>query len=225
MKNLEKITGTIEKKLNEKDDLRETALKKCRDIIRISRKCIKGIHNGKEVEEMLKEAIDMNRKLKKELKEHPDLLTSGYMENASQELAEAKIFLAIKNEEDLPRPEDIEVSYTSYLLGFGDVIGELRRVGVNLLKEGKIAEVESVMEKMEAICDKLMEFDYPSGLIPIKRKQDVAKKLLEKMRGDIILFRKNKELEEKMEIIIKSLKKKRVKKENEFGLDVDSVWG
>ena len=224
MKNLEELTEAIEKKLNEKDDMREIALKKCRDIIRMSRRCIKGIHNGKDVEDMMEEVVKMNRELKKKLKEHPDLLTSGYMENASQELAEANIFLAITKGEDLPYPEDIEVSYTSYLLGFSDVIGELRRIGINLLKEGKIAEVESIMEKMEEICDKLMEFDYPSGLIPIKRKQDVAKKLLEKMRGDIILFKKNKELEEKMEIIIKSLKKKKEKKENEFGLDVDSVW-
>jgi len=221
---LEEVTETIEKKLNEKDDLREAALKKCRDIIRMSRRCIKNIHSGKEVEEMMDEVVEMNKKLRKELKDHPDLLTSGYMENASQELAEAKIFLAITKGENLPYPEDIGVSYISYLLGFSDVIGELRRVGVNLLKEGKIAEVESIMEKMEAICDKLMEFDYPSGLIPIKRKQDVAKKLLERMRSDIILLRKNKELEEKMDVIIKKLRKKREKKENEFGLDVDSVW-
>ncbi len=224
MKNLEEITDAIEKKLNEKDDLREATLKKCRDIIRASRRCIKGIHNGKDIEEMMEEAIEMNKELREELKEHPDILTSGYMENASQELAEAKIFLAITKEEDLPYPEDIGVSYTSYLLGLGDVIGELRRVGINLLKEGKIAEVEEILKKMETICDKLMEFDYPSGLLPIKRKQDVAKKLLEKMREDIILFRKNRELEEKMELIIKSLKKKKKKKEDEFGLDVDSVW-
>ena len=98
-------------------------------------------------------------------------------------------------------------------------------MGMNLLKKEGVAEVEDILEKMELVCDKLMEFDYPSGLLPIKRKQDVAKKLLEKMRSDIIVCKKNKELEEKMEIIIKSLKKKKVKKDNEFGLDVDSVWG
>jgi translin len=225
MKNLDKIVDAIEKKLNEKDDLRETALKRVRDIIRMSRKCIKMIHAGKEAGDLLNEAINANKELKKELKEHPDLLTSGYMQNASQEIAEAKILHSIKNGKDLPHPKDIGVSDISYLLGLGDVIGELRRMGMNLLKKEGIAEVEDILEKMELLCDKLMEFDYPSGLLPIKRKQDVAKKLLEKMRSDMVVCTKNKELEEKMEIIIKSLKKKKVKKDNEFGLDVDSVWG
>ncbi|HDH81476.1 MAG TPA: RNA-binding protein [Thermoplasmatales archaeon] len=227
MKNLDEVSSKIEKMLNEKDNLREFALKKCRDIIRTSRKCIRNIHNG-EMDvaiEMAAEAIKINRDLKEKIKEHPDLLTSGYMENASQELAEANIFLAICKDEGLPSPEDIGVTYTSYLLGLGDVMGELRRMGINFMKNGKVDDVEMVLNQMEDICDKLMEFDYPSGLVPVKRKQDVAKKLLEQMRGDFVIFKKNKDFEEKIELLLKSVKKKdKKKKENDFGLDVDSVW-
>ncbi|MEA2054977.1 MAG: RNA-binding protein [Candidatus Thermoplasmatota archaeon] len=227
MKNLDEISSKIEKKLNEKDGLREITLKKCRDIIRTSRKCIRNIHNGEinTAAEMATEAIEMNKELKKQIENHPDLLTAGYMENASQELAEANIFLSIYNKEDLPNPEELGITYTSYLLGLGDTVGELRRVAIDLLKEEKINEVGELLKEMEGICDKLMEFDYPSGLIPIKRKQDVAKKLLEQTRGDFVMFRKNKEFAEKVDILLKNLKeKKKRKKEDEFGLDVDSVW-
>ena len=106
------------------------------------------------------------------------------------------------------------------------MVGELRRKAVILLKEGKIAEVEDVLNLMEDITDQLMEFDYPSGLVPVKRKQDVAKKLLEQMRGDFVIFKKNKEFEEKIDLVLKHLRKKETATEEkeDFGLDVDSVW-
>lgn len=228
MDNLEEIAQKIEEQLNEKDRLREIALKTCRDIIRLSRKSIRSVHNG-EIEaagEMAAEAVQLTTDLQERIREHPDLLTAGYMENASQELTEAHMLLAIEQDQPLPTPEDIGVTYTSYLLGMGDVVGELRRKAINLLKEGKIEEVEDVLCLMENITDQLMEFDYPSGLVPVKRKQDVAKKLLEQMRGDFVMFKKNKEFEEKIDLVLTYLRKKGKKKEEkeDFGLDVDSVW-
>jgi len=221
MKNLDEIASIIEKKLNEKDDLREIALKKCRDIIRESRKSIKKLHNGDfdNASERLNKAVKLLRDLKEMLKEHPDLLTSGYMENAMQEVAEGNIFLSIVKDEELPYPEEIEVSYTSYVMGLADVIGELRRRGMHKLKEGNVSEVEEIVEAMESIYDKISEFDYPSGLLPLKRKQDIMKKVLEKMREEIVIFRKSKEVESKIDALLKKLKKEK----EEMGLDIDSL--
>lgn len=213
----------IEEVLNEKDDLREKALKKCRDIIRECRKGIKKLHNGnvEEAKKNIKKAEKILLELKREIEEHPDIITAGYMENAMQEVAEAEIFLAIIEEKEIPYPEDINVSYTSYLLGLADVVGELRRRGVYLLKEGSTEEVENVLAMMEEICDKLMEFDYPSGLLPIKRKQDVIRKILEKMRGEVAIFKKSKELESKIEAVIRKLKEKKEKEEETT--DIESL--
>jgi len=213
----------IEQVLNEKDDLREKALKKCRDIIRECRKGIKKLHNEdvEEAKKNIKKAEKILVELKEEIEAHPDIMTAGYMENAMQEVAEAEIFLAIVEDKKLPNPEDINVSYTSYLLGLADVVGELRRKGVYLLKEGSIEEVEKILAIMEEICDKLMEFDYPSGLLPIKRKQDVIKKILEKMRGEVAIFKKSKELENKIEVVLRRLRKKEEKVEE--ATDIDSL--
>jgi len=223
MKNLDEIASKIEAELNEKDDLREKTLKKCRDIIRESRKGIKAAHNDdlKEAKKHIEKAKKILNDMKKEIEKHPDLLTAGYMENAMQEVAEAEIFLAIKEGGDFPYPEDIGVSYTSYLLGLADVVGELRRMGVYLMKNGNISEVEKILELMEEICDKVMEFDYPSGLLPIKRKQDVIKKVLEKMRGEVAIFKKSKELENKIEAIIRKMRKEEEK--GEEAMDIDSL--
>ena len=213
----------IEQVLNEKDDLREKALKKCRDIIRECRKGIKKLHNEdvEEAKKNIKKAEKILVELKEEIEAHPDIMTAGYMENAMQEVAEAEIFLAIVEDKKLPNPEDINVSYTSYLLGLADVVGELRRKGVYLLKEGSIEDVEKILAIMEEICDKLMEFDYPSGLLPIKRKQDVIKKILEKMRGEVAIFKKSKELENKIEVVLRRLRKKEEKVEE--ATDIDSL--
>jgi translin len=222
MRNLEKIADTIECELNQKDELRERALKECRDIIRESRKSIKNIHGGDT--EQAREGIDRAKKnlasLKTKLAAHPDIFTAGYMENAMQELAEAAIFFALAADDDLPAPEDVGVSYTSYLMGLADVVGELRRSGVYLLKDGDIAAVENLLETMETISDRLAEFDYPSGLLPIKRKQDVVKKMLEKMRGELALFKKSKELESKIDAINRKLTKKEGSKD---AVDINSL--
>ena len=224
MRNLDEIASKIEEELNEKDDLREKTLKKCRDIIRECRKGIKAIHGGelKEAKKHTEKARKILLETKEAIEKHPDILTAGYMENAMQEVAEAEIFLAIKEERDFPYPEEIGVSYTAYLLGLADVVGELRRMGVYLMKNGNIGEVEKILQLMEEICDKVMEFDYPSGLLPIKRKQDVIKKVLEKMRGEVAIFKKSKELENKIEAIMKRLRKEE-KEEEEETMDIDSL--
>jgi len=221
MKNLDDILSAIEEELNEKDDLREETLKNCREIIRNSRKGIKSIHEGnmEEAREYMNEAGKILKATRKKIERHPDILTAGYMENAMQEVAEAEIFMAIMEDRDIPPPEAINVSSTSYLLGLADVVGELRRRGVYLMKSGNIGEVEEILGMMEEICDRVGEFDYPSGLLPIKRKQDVIKKVLEKMRGEVAIFKKTRELESKMEALLRKMKGKG---EGE-AMDIDSI--
>jgi len=223
MKNLDGVLSAIEKELNEKDDLREETLKNCREIIRNSRKGIKSIHedNIKEAEKYMEKARKILRETREKIEGHGDILAAGYMENAMQEVAEAEIFMAIMKDEDIPSPRDIYVSSTSYLMGLADVVGELRRRGVYLMKNGSIGEVEEILDMMEYICDRVGEFDYPSGLLPIKRKQDVIKKVLEKMRGEVAIFKKTRELESKMDALLRKMKGKG--EEDRDAMDIDSI--
>jgi translin len=232
MKNLEVIAKKIEKKLDEKDSLREKAIKKCREIIRVCRKAMGGMHGGTIKEEELAEACTLQKELKNILKEYPDLSMAGYVEHASQELVEGCCLFAILKDNQLPTPEELDVSYSSYLLGLGDVVGELRRNILDLIKTDEMERAEKIFGKMEKIYSILMRFDYPSGFVPIKKKQDVARQLIERTRGTLLLSGKNWSLEKKLDDLLAMIEKNKQKKkkqktssaDDDFGLDIDSVW-
>lgn len=232
MKNLDNIAKKIEKKLDDKEKLRETAIKQCRDIIRTCRKAISGIHGCKNVDKELNEGLKIVIEVKKSLSDYPDLAKAGYIENASQELVEASCLLSILQGKPLPTPEELNVSYSSFLLGLGDVVGELRRTILDRLKKGDIEKADEIFEIMETIYNILMRFDYPSALVPIKKKQDIARQLIERTRGEMLMTNKNWALEKKLEeikkVISKSEKKPKKQRESpqedDFGLDIDSVW-
>jgi translin len=205
----------IEKSLDEKDVVREKALKSCREIIRKSRDSIASLHRGEieNAEELVKGAIVENFNLVDLVKKHPDIFSAGYMENAFQELVEACCLLAIATNDDLPDPDRLKVSYPSYLLGIGDLIGELRRSSLDSLKKGEIERAEENLHKMEGFYDALMKFDYPSAIVPIRKKRDFARNLIERTRGELSIARSNKELENKIEEMKKAIKKFEIKKE------------
>jgi translin len=230
MKNLERIAKKIEKELNEKDKLRENAFKQSREIIRKTRRIIGDIHRGKNVEEQIKEAVISNIKLRRMLKDHPDLSAAGYVENASQELVEACCLFSIANDDELPAPDDLKVSPSSYLLGLADVVGELRREILGFLKKEEMEKAEEFFQKMEAITSTLMRFDYPSALVPIKKRQDVARALVERTSGEMLMVTTNRSLRKQIELLKKRMGKpagskgKKKEDEDEFGLDVDAVY-
>jgi translin len=93
------------------------------------------------------------------------------------------------------------VTDTAYLLGLGDVVGELRRFSLEHLRQGDIKLASAYLEKMERIQDALMRFDYPTALVALKRKQDVARSLIEKTRGEVAVAARSQELADKLDAV------------------------
>jgi len=185
MNNLDAIASRIQARLDEKDTVREIAIKSSRAIIRISGSVIHSIHKGEDVEEMMSEALDEAQRLRGLLLEHPEILNSGLVEDGMQELSEAAILLSIYRNDDLPSPEELDVPYTAYLLGLADSIGELRRFALEALRAGETERATHYLEMMEEFFQVIMRFDYPDALVSIRRKQDIARSLLEKTRGEV----------------------------------------
>lgn len=194
MKNLDAIANRIQARLDEKDTVREIAIKSSRAIIRISGSVIHSIHKGEDIEEMMSEALDEAQRLRSLLLEHPELLNSGLVEDAMQEFCEAAILLSIYRHEDLPSPEELDVPYTAYLLGLADCIGELRRFALEALRAGQTEKASEYLEMMEEFFQVIMRFDYPDALVSIRRKQDIARSLLEKTRGEVAVAVSSKRL-------------------------------
>lgn len=198
MKNLDEIANRIQARLDEKDTVREIAIKSSRAIIRISGSVIHSIHKNEEVEGMMGEAMDEAQRLRGLLEEHPEIWNSGLVEDAMQELSEAAIILSIAKGEDLPEPEELGVPMTAYLLGLADAIGELRRFSLENLRKGDTEKATVHLEMMEDMFKVLMRFDYPDALVSIRRKQDIARSLLEKTRGELAVAVSSKMLGDKI---------------------------
>lgn len=199
MKNLDEVISEIESRLDEKDEVRELAIKSSRTIARLAGTAIQGMHRGEDSRAALQETHEEVAKLRSLLDGHPDLIHAGFVENAMQEACEAFLVHAIVQGEKLPAPKECGVTDTAYLLGLGDVVGELRRFALTSLRDGDVASASHSLERMERILDALMRFDYPTALVALKRKQDVARSLIEKTRGEVAVAARSHELSKKID--------------------------
>ncbi|MCJ7562590.1 MAG: translin family protein, partial [Thermoplasmata archaeon] len=136
--NLEKVVTKIEEELDEKDQIREVALKSSRAVVRLSGGIMKSIHRDEDITEALDELKDEASMLSSLITDHPDLWSAGYVESAFQEYAEVGIILSILERDDVPSPDDLGVSSVAYLLALGDSVGELRRLALDELKRSNV---------------------------------------------------------------------------------------
>lgn len=202
---IEEIVEDIDDKLDEKDTVRELVLKSSRAIERLSRQIIQKIHNGEDPQDDFNEALQEVSRVKSIVEDHPELYHSGFLRNGFQELAEAHLIWSISRGEEPDGPEGLGITPSSYLVGLGDVVGELRRMTLDALAEDDLKRAKLLLDKMEKIKDMLMTFDYPKAIAPIKHKQDIARDLVEKTRGDVTRSIMNTEMRKKMDELLEEL--------------------
>lgn len=232
MKNLEKIINKIERNIDDKERVREKALRYSREIIISCRKAIQLIHNNslKKSNNLINEASSKLLELYALTKNHNDLSHSGFVENAAQEVVEARCLYNIIKEKDLPDPDELHVTYSAYLSGLCDVVGEFRRKALDFILNGKPEKANDYLKFMEEIYEAILRFDYPSGLIPIKKKQDMIRGIIEKTRGELAVASCERRIEYRTDEFrgildeISVNKKKDNKKDSTDDLNVDRVW-
>ena len=231
MNTLNDIINKIEKQIDDKDKAREIALRYSRNIIINCRKSMQHLHQDhfKEAEELLRKASATLSELRDILKAYPDLINAGFVESASQEFVEAHCLTNILKGEELPDPDSLQVTYTSYLLGLCDVIGELRRKALDTILDGEPKEAHQYLAIMEDIYDAILRFDYPSSLVPIKRKQDIARNLVEKTRGELAVASCEQRIEyrtDEFRGLLDEMNKEKADhaKRKKQDLDIDRIW-
>lgn len=186
------ISDRIRAKLEEKDAAREQSLTTSREVVRNCRKAMSSIHKGKfdRAASLLEESSHSLKRLNSLLQGHPDVYNSGFVEHAQQEFVECSIVLKLlktgPRTETIPEPEELEVEYTAYLSGLGDVSGELRRHILDLIRKEQASEAEEFLEIMEDIYSALMMFDFPDAMTRgLRHKTDTTRAILERTRGDV----------------------------------------
>ena len=175
-------------RLSSKDKAREEILKTSRQIIRNSAQSIKAIHRHDHelAEKLLKDSQKLIKELSSVLKTFPDLYFSGYSLDAQKEFAENSLFYDIIMERTLHTAKELSVEPQAYLNGMGEVVGELRRHILDLIRHGEVQKGEHYLNIMEDIFYTLLEFDFPDMITGgLRRTMDVARSILEKTRGDL----------------------------------------
>ncbi len=189
------IINEIKKELDEKDKRREEVFASAREIRRISTRAMREMH--KENYEEARVLIQTSRVVVSKL--NGEDMAFSFLQEALQEYSEAVLTYAFLKKERIPTPLELGIPSEAYVLGLADSIGELRRYILDVIRKDDFKEVEYFIDLMDEIFHEIMAFDYPSAIIPIRRKQDIARILLEKTRGEVTLVLKQTKLEKKLE--------------------------
>jgi len=105
---------------------------------------------------------------------------------AFQEYTEAKLLHGIVTKRKLLSRKQIGVEILPYLLGLLDFIGELRRMVLNNLRKGEAREAEKNFALMEDVYEDLYSIDHTAIIPTFRHKMDIARKLIESTRGDVV---------------------------------------
>ncbi len=202
----------MKKELTQKDEVRENAQQSMRKASSLSKQAILFIHQRryKEAKTLIENSKEILFRLQALAKEHPDIIYSGMFSAALQEYAEANIFLELIQNSRFVTPKELHVPSADYVLGLADVIGEYRRLTLDALREGDAEKGEECLKTMDEIYIELMALDEAYMLVPgLRRKCDVARKIIESTRGDVTQEVRRRALEDYLRSFGQAQAKKR----------------
>jgi len=176
------------KELEKKFAAREKALKLQREALPLCSAAIRNVHKNKltAAKQKIAKIRGLIKKMEHVLKKHPDLIgsTIGII---YQEYAELRIYLSFLQTGTLPK---LNVPEKYFVTGLADAIGELKRYVLELLSEGKLKDAVKMEEKLEDLYYQLSSLNYPNSIVPgLKRKQDVARNVLNELHKQIISYK------------------------------------
>lgn len=188
MRKLEAIAEQIRKNFDARTAARDAALSQARQLTRACSLAIRAAHrdDADTMQAHLSEARQLADVLRNSLAAHPDLYHAGYTQDALKEFVEANVTCALIKSQPLPTPEELVVEPATFLNGLAEVVGELRRRTMDILRHGYSAEAERLLGIMDEIYSVLVTMDYPDAITNgLRRQTDLARGIIEKTRGDI----------------------------------------
>jgi len=199
MHKLESIAERIRQNFDVRTSKRDEALKQARQLTRACSLAIRAVHrDDKEaMEANLSEAQQLADRLRDELKSHPDLFYAGYTQDSLKEFVEANVTCALIQSQSLQTPDELGVEDATYLNGLAEVVGELRRRTLDILRSGYSQEAERLLGYMDEIYSVLVTIDYPDAITNgLRRQTDLARGIIEKTRGDVTFSLRGENLAE-----------------------------
>lgn len=184
----EPVLGAIETHLRQRELRREELYQQARRLRRLAQGTMNRLHLGvAEPTELVgvRTALgELSARLRREGRADEPLA-----HDALQEGVEACLLGAIVAAEPMPGPAELDVEPEPYLLGLGDVVGEVRRLALQRLGADDVAGAERYLRLMEELTQALLRFDTSRAIVQLKPKQDVARALVERTRGEVVMAR------------------------------------
>ena len=208
MHKLESIADQIRKNFDSRTAAREQALAHARQLTRACSLAIRAVHRDEldTMQAQLTEARQLADTLRTSLASHPDLYHAGYTQDALKEYVEANVTCALIKNQPLPTPEELVVEPATFLNGLAEVVGELRRRTMDILRHGYSTEAERLLGVMDEIYSVLVTMDYPDAITNgLRRQTDLARGIIEKTRGDITFSLRGGHLEKAIGRLIQQL--------------------
>lgn len=187
MEGLRETASVVADILRDMEECREIAISKSRIITRLSKRVIHAVHTREDCTADLESLRNAAKELLTSLGFDMDRYQAAV--DAFGEYAEAEILLALVNGDKMPSFDDIGTVPQSWLLGMADAIGELRRCVIDRLTRGENEDAERLFACMEEMYAELALFDVPDAVLPIRRKQDIARGVVERTRSDLFTAR------------------------------------
>jgi translin len=178
----------IERHLASREERRRRLFERARALRRLAQQTMTRLHSGSaspaEVARVQTELARLARALPTEFPGD-----EGLAEDALQEGVEAVLLAAAIDGDPFPTPSDLGVAPEPYLLGLGDVVGEIRRLALSELTLGEVDRAADRLALMESVYHTLLGFETARAIVSLKPKQDTARALLERTRGEVTMAR------------------------------------
>lgn len=197
----EELADQIRGSFERKNKIRDEALTQSRNLIRHAARTIRAIHRDDATlaQEHLQQADQLAADLRQGLQDDPELYFSGYAQDALKEYCEAHLTLAIITGQPWPSPDDLQVEYATFLNGMSEVVGELRRRIMDIMRAGHSQEVERLLDVMDDIYAQLVTMDFPDALTyGLRRRTDIARSIIERTQADVTVSYRQQQLEQRI---------------------------
>ena len=196
---------SIREQLDKLDADREKILRSNREIIRSCSEIIKSIHRNdfQDIETKIKETKEAITEIEKSARKTENIIRKNYLTTVNQEFTEAVTFFHYATGKKIPTYQELNVNPYEYILGLGDLIGELKRMVLNSIRKDDYDKAEEIYEFMDELYQKLFSLDYPSGMLPgFRKKVDVARNIVRRTLELIVTGKKTDTLTRKIEQLL-----------------------
>ena len=182
------VVDAITREMEAFSRVRDDMLVRSRSLIRDCAHSIRAMHRHEldGAERMLAAARQDAQAMVEPLAAHPDLYHSGSTQDALKELVEAHLLYGFITGGPLVTPEELGVTGATYLKGLTEAATEMRRFALDLMRQDRVEEAATYLERMDEIYSLLVTVDFPDAITKgLRRQTDVLRGVLERTRGDL----------------------------------------